>query len=97
MLVLQSKIKCDDTTIPFVTMTRVARLRALNLMLNHARDAAHIRALKPSLARALSSPRELERETGSSPPGDLQKNRLCLPCGSRYLTSFQMMLKLAES
>jgi hypothetical protein len=34
-------------------------------MLNHARDAAHIRALKPSLARALSSPRELKRETGS--------------------------------
>jgi len=52
----ESKIKRDDSATTFVIMTFPARLRALNLTLNHARDAAHTRA--DTIAwRALSSPR----------------------------------------
>lgn len=45
----ESKIKRDDSATPSVIMRFPARLRALNLTLNHARDVAHTRALVPRL------------------------------------------------
>lgn len=98
MLVSQKGAKSNTMIRRFhLLLWRSPRLRALNIMLNHARDAAHIRALEPSLARALSSPRELERETGSSSGRPSKEPSLPLSRGSWHLTPFQTMLKFAES
>ena len=90
----ESKIKRNDSATPFVIMMFPARLRALNLTLNHARDAAHTRADIPSLDELYH--RRIRAWNPKSGKAALSRDLPVSPCRADRATEnpFHTMLKL---
>lgn len=74
-------MRCNESATLSVIIMLLARLRVLNLMLNHARNVAQMRAAKSPLDK-LHHRQEIERET-TNPKRRLSRESVFASCVDR--------------